>query len=169
MKKILVLLLALVLCVCTLASCDVLNTIKGYIPGLGEETTPVEETPAAPTYDIDAAVTYVYNLYKNKSITGADFDVTAVVAIKNAKYTVTYRFGQEDLTYTLEAGESELSIPIFRLAANSDISVSVEGEDEAYTFNLYDVYRYGKVGTSARTYLAYHLAYTEALAVLKEK
>ena len=90
MKKILVLLLALVLCVCTLASCDVLNTIKGYIPGLGEETTTPEETPAAPTYDIDAAVTYVYNLYKNKSVTGADFEVTAVVAIKNAKYSVTW-------------------------------------------------------------------------------
>lgn len=88
---------------------------------------------------------------------------------KNAAYTVTYRFGTEDLTYTLGIGESELSIPIFRLAPNADISVSVEGEDNVYTFNLYDVYRYGKVGTSARTYLAYRLAYAEVLAALNEK
>lgn len=87
---------------------------------------------------------------------------------KNAAYTVTYRFGTEDLKYTLGIGESELSIPIFRLAANADISVSVEGEDTVYTFNLYDVYRYGKVGTSARTYLAYRLAYAEVLAALNE-
>ena len=117
-------------------------------------------------YGTDAALRDILGYVRYNIIDGA---LVLGAPKKNAKYTVTYRFGQEDLTYTLEAGESELSIPIFRLAANSDISVSVEGEDEAYTFNLYDVYRYGKVGTSARTYLAYRLAYTEALAVLKEK
>ena len=68
MKKLLVVLLTLALCVTTLASCDFINNLFG------------EKEPEV-VYDVDAAANYVYNLYKNKSVTAADFEVTAVAAI----------------------------------------------------------------------------------------
>jgi DNA/RNA endonuclease YhcR with UshA esterase domain len=125
MKKLLVLLLALVLCVGTLASCDF--NFKGETTTPAEttpevttpaETTPEETTPEATTpeettpenttpeettpgdgpevppeddgYDVEAAADYIYNLYKNKEITAADFEVTAKVAIAGVVHTVEW-------------------------------------------------------------------------------
>ena len=135
MKRILVLLLALVLCVCTLASCDFLNKIIGA----GDNTN--DETPATPAYDVDAAVTYVYNLYKNKSVTGADFEVTAVVAIKNVKYTVTWTVDtdkvsiskKDDNTYIVnvdEEAEEELAYVLTATITTPD------GKTATKAFNL---------------------------------
>ena len=97
MKKLLVSLLAVALCVSMLASCEILNKIPGLGNLIGGSTptettpagtTPAETTPAETTPDepvdvsnVDAAADYVYNLYKNKTITAADFDVTNKVAI----------------------------------------------------------------------------------------
>ena len=77
MKKLLVVLLTLALCVTTLASCDFIGSIKDLIGGQEEVA-----------YNVDAAADYVYNLYKNKSVTGADFEVTAVATIAGVKHTV---------------------------------------------------------------------------------
>ena len=83
MKKLLVVLLTLALCVTTLASCDFINASRDFITGLfgGEEEV---------AYNVDAAADYVYNLYKNKSVTGADFEVTAVATIAGVKHTVEW-------------------------------------------------------------------------------
>ena len=136
MKRILVLLLALVLCVCTLASCDFLNQIIG-----GGNTNNDDQTPATPTYDVDAAVTYVYNLYKNKSVTGADFEVTAVVAIKNAKYTVTWTVDtdkvsiskKDDNTYIVNVDEEAEEELAYVLTATI---TAPDGKTGAKAFNL---------------------------------
>ena len=79
MKKLLVVLLTLALCVTTLASCDFIGSIKDLIGGQEEVA-----------YNVDAAADYVYNLYKNKSVTGADFEVTAVATIAGVKHTVEW-------------------------------------------------------------------------------
>ena len=79
MKKLLVVLLTLALCVTTLASCDFIGSIKGLFGGQEEVA-----------YNVDAAADYVYNLYKNKSVTGADFEVTAVATIAGVKHTVEW-------------------------------------------------------------------------------
>ena len=85
MKKLLVVLLTLALCVTSLASCDFLGNLFG------------EKEPEV-VYDVNAAADYVYNLYKNKDVTAADFEVTAVVAIAGVKHTVEWSVNTDKVT-----------------------------------------------------------------------
>jgi hypothetical protein len=86
---------------------------------------------------------------------------------ENARITVTYLFGSEELTYTFEPGQAELAIPIFRLNATSEIRAVFTSSEGVYgcSFNLFDVYAFAKEGTSARTFLGTLLAYYEAATV----
>ncbi len=84
MKKLLVVLLTLALCVTALASCDWLKQNK--------------EPEVA--YNAAAAADYVYNLYKNKSTTAADFEVTAVANIAGVKHTVEWSVDTDKVTIT---------------------------------------------------------------------
>lgn len=78
MKKLLVLLLALIMCLTALTSCDV-NDILGYI------IKPVEE------YDTDSALAYLKNMYKGEnSVTATDYEVIGQIYISGVKYTVTW-------------------------------------------------------------------------------
>ena len=83
MKKLLVVLLTLALCVSMLASCDFL---KNFADIRGEGNN--QETPKE--FNVDAAAEYIYNLYKNKSVTATDFEVTAVANIAGVPHTVEW-------------------------------------------------------------------------------
>ena len=127
MKKLLVVLLTLALCVTTLASCDFINNLFG------------EKEPEV-VYDVDAAANYVYNLYKNKSVTAADFEVTAVAAIAGVKHTVEWSVNTDkvkiekknDTTYIVNVDEESAEELAYVLTA------TVKGGDKTATktFNL---------------------------------
>lgn len=85
MKKLLVLLLALIMCLTALTSCDV-NDILGYI------VKPVETE----TYDVDSALAYLKNMYKgDNSVTATDYEVVGQIYISGVKYTVTWTSSNE--------------------------------------------------------------------------
>ena len=88
MKKLLVVLLALTLCF-ALASCEFISNI---INGQQQQQEVV--------YNATAAADYVYNLYKNKSVTAADFEVTAVANIAGVKHTVEWSVNTDKVTIT---------------------------------------------------------------------
>ncbi len=69
MKKILVVLMALVLCVVAFAACD-----NGKQPEV--------------TYDAASAATFVFNLYKDATTKTEDFEVTATVQVNGVAYDV---------------------------------------------------------------------------------
>ena len=92
MKKLLVVLLALILCVTTLASCDFLKNFADIRNGeTGEEDK-------KPVFNVDAAADYVYNLYKNKNTTASDFEVTAKVNILGVVHTVEWSVDTDKVT-----------------------------------------------------------------------
>ena len=104
MKKLLVVLLTLALCVTALTSCDAVNKVKdGFLNLIGKG--PKEETPAV-TYNVEAAADYIFNLYQSKSITAADFEVTAKVALfddasaQTVSYDVTWAVDTDKVTIT---------------------------------------------------------------------
>ena len=75
MKKLLVILLALVLCLGIFVACD-------------KNKTDEPETPVV--YDVNAAASYVHNLYKNETTMKGDLEVTSKVVIQGATYTVEW-------------------------------------------------------------------------------
>ena len=97
MKKLLVVLLTLALCVTTLASCDFLKELKDNFNDIrGNDEV---------TYNVNAAADYIFNLYQGKNITAADFELTAKVALfddataKTVSYDVTWALtGTDKLT-----------------------------------------------------------------------
>lgn len=87
MKKLLVLLLALIMCLTALTSCDV-NDILGYI------IKPVETVE----YDTDSALAYLKNMYKGEnSVTATDYEVVGQIYISGVKYTVTWTSSNEKI------------------------------------------------------------------------
>ncbi len=98
MKKLLSLILVIMLCVCVLASCEAVDTVKGWF-GIepnqpGNENPPVDEEPPVedevPTLE-DAKVV-LRDLYKNKSEnTAADYDVVGTVMVDTTMFTVTWK------------------------------------------------------------------------------
>ena len=127
MKKLLVVLLALTLCF-ALASCEFISNIIG-----GQQQQEVE-------YNAAAAADYVYNLYKNKSVTAADFEVTAVANVAGVKHTVEWSVNTDkvtitkknDTTYIVNVDEESAEELAYVLTA------TVKGGDQVATktFNL---------------------------------
>ncbi|MBE6620412.1 MAG: hypothetical protein E7625_03500 [Ruminococcaceae bacterium] len=105
MKKLLVVLLALVLCLAALVAC-------------GDKTPEV-------TYDAAAAATYVFNLYKDKGpVTASDFDVTAKVQVSGVSYDVEWTATEgvtitkkDDNTYTVDINEKTAEAYEYTLTA----------------------------------------------------
>ena len=128
MKKLLVVLLTLALCVTTLASCDFINNLFGF------------EAEPEVAYNVDAAADYVYNLYKNKSVTAADFEVTAVATIAGVQHTVEWSVDTDkvkiekknDTTYIVNVDEESAEELAYVLTA------TIKGGDKTATksFNL---------------------------------
>ena len=95
MKKLLALLLVLVVCVGTLASCTVpsflqpaVDFVNGILGNEPDDTTAVS---------IDDAATYLYNMYKDDEgkKTPNDFDVVAKVVIDGVSFDVTWTSDNE--------------------------------------------------------------------------
>ena len=91
MKKLLILILALVMCLSVLTSCD---QIKGIIDGIigGEQPGEIE-------YHIDRAEAFLKNMYKNEnSVTAADYDVVGQVRVAGVPYAVTWAVDTDKVT-----------------------------------------------------------------------
>ena len=105
MKKILVVLMALVLCVVAFAACD-----NGKQPGV--------------TYDVASAATFVFNLYKDATTKTEDFEVTATVQVNGVAYDVEWTATEgatvtkkDDTTYTVDIDEKSATGYEFTLTA----------------------------------------------------
>ena len=88
MKKLLALLLALIMCLTVLTSCDavkgVVDQIKDKIDSIIHPEEPVE-------YQIDKAEAFLKNMYKDVNpVTGADYEVVGQIRVANVAYTVTW-------------------------------------------------------------------------------
>ena len=92
MKKLLILILALVMCLSVLTSCD---QIKGIIDGIiGGEQPEIE-------YHIDRARSYLNNMYKNENATTAkDYEVVGNVKVAGVDYAVTWSTDTDKVTIT---------------------------------------------------------------------
>ena len=92
MKKLLILILALVMCLSVLTSCD---QIKGIIDGIiGGEQPEIE-------YHIDRARSYLNNMYKNENATTAkDYEVVGNVKVAGVDYAVTWATDTDKVTIT---------------------------------------------------------------------
>ena len=105
MKKLLVVLLTLVLCLGVFVAC-------------GDKTPEV-------TYDVDAAASYLFNLYKDKAeTTAADFEVTAKVQVSGVSYDVEWTATEgvtvtkkDDNTYTIDINEKTTEAYEYTLTA----------------------------------------------------
>ena len=129
MKKLLVALLTLVLCVSAFTACV-----------LQDPNAPQQTTPNV-TYNPEAAAAYVFNLYKDKSVTAADFDVTAVANVAGVSYTVEWSVDTDkvtitkknDTTYTVNVDEESAEELAYVLTATIKAG---DGSTATKTFNL---------------------------------
>ena len=105
MKKILSLLLALIMCLTVLTSCDVQGTIeqvKGTVTGVVEQIKDKIDSiinPEEPVeYHIDKAESFLKNMYKDVNpVTGADYEVVGQVRVAGVAYTVTWESNSEQV------------------------------------------------------------------------
>ncbi len=102
MKKLLILILALAMCLTMLTSCD---QIKGFIDGIIGGEPEVE-------YHIDKAEAFLKNMYKNEnSVTGADYEVVGQVRVAGVAYTVTWATDTDKVTVeALENGNYRINV-----------------------------------------------------------
>lgn len=126
MKKLLVTLLSLILCLMAFAAC----------------TPEQPETPDNEVkYDAAAAAAYVFNLYKdNGPITAADFDVTAKVQHNGVSYDVEWTATEgvtvekkNDTTYTVNVDEESPAEVAYTLTATVK---AADGTSATKTFNF---------------------------------
>ncbi len=109
MKKFLVILMVLALCVLTFVAC--------------EPKQPVDPQPDV-EYNVDAAVNYVFNLYKDSTTKQEDFEVTATVQVGGVAYDVEWTASEgatvtkkDDKTYTVDIDEKSATGYEFTLTA----------------------------------------------------
>ena len=109
MKKFLVILMVLALCVLTFVAC--------------EPKQPVDPQPDV-EYNVDAAVSYVFNLYKDSTTKQEDFEVTATVQVGGVAYDVEWTASEgatvtkkDDKTYTVDIDEKSATGYEFTLTA----------------------------------------------------
>ena len=170
MKKILALLLALVMCLAVLTSCDaVTDVIDQIMDIINPEEPPVVE------YHIDNAKSFLNNMYKNENpVTGADYEVVGQVRVAGVAYAVTWTTDVADvkvealengnylinidenaaseynyvLTATITAGNGETATISFNRTVpekNLFVSVGTPVEGAAYKFFMIQVAEGNKV------------------------
>ena len=118
MKKLLLLLLALVLCLTALVAC-------GDKPSDQPSDQPGDKPSDQPVYNLDAASTYLFNLYKDKGpITASDFDVTAKLQVAGISYDVEWKATEgvtivkkDENTYTVDLNEKATEAYEYTLTA----------------------------------------------------
>ena len=135
MKKLLALLLALMLCLVVFAACK-------------DEPEQPEETDPVVTYDVNAAISYVFNLYKDKaSVVTADFEVTRKVMIGGVSYTVDWTategaaITEKDAnTYIVDINEKAEAEYSFTLKASvTDPNGASASKEFSFTVPKYEV------------------------------
>ena len=108
MKKLLSLILVTMLCVCALASCAVVDTVKGWL-GIGEDPGEVIE------YNLPGAVEYLRTMYINgETVTPNDYELVAQVMIKAVKYTVDWSVDNDKVKLT--KGETSWTVDVDNFA-----------------------------------------------------
>ena len=108
MKKLLSLILVTMLCVCALASCAVVDTVKGWF---GQEEEPGEVIE----YNLPAAVEYLRTMYiDGATVTPNDYELVAQVMIKAVKYTVDWSVDNDKVKLT--KGETSWTVDVDNFA-----------------------------------------------------
>ena len=105
MKKILALLLALVMCLTVLTSCDVQGTIEqvkdtvtGVVDQIKDKIDSIIDPEEPINYQIDKAEAFLKNMYKDANpVTGADYEVVGTVRVANIPYAVTWTTNTEEV------------------------------------------------------------------------
>ena len=127
MKKFLVILMVLALCVLTFVAC--------------EPQQPVDPQPEV-TYDANAAVTYVFNLYKDSTTKQEDFEVTATVQVGGIAYDIEWTASEgatvtkkDDKTYTVDIDEKSATGYEFTLTATAKAADGTTAQ-KAIKFNV---------------------------------
>ena len=122
MKKFLVILMVLALCVLTFVAC--------------EPQQPVDPQPEV-TYDANAAVTYVFNLYKDSTTKQEDFEVTATVQVGGVAYDIEWTASEgatvtkkDDKTYTVDIDEKSATGYEFTLTATAKAADGTTAQKE---------------------------------------
>ena len=128
MKKFLVILMVLALCVVAFAAC--------------EPKQPVDPQPEV-EYNVDAAASYVFNLYKDKgTITASDFDVTAKVQVDGVPYAVEWTATEgvtitkkNENTYTVDVNEKATEEYTYTLTATVKAADGTTAQ-KSFTFTV---------------------------------
>ena len=103
MKRILSLILVLLLALTVFVGCDKIK-LPDIFGGPKEDPTP--------TYDIDAAVEYVKQLYIEDAVsTGADYELVGQVMVAGAKYTVTWTVDTDAISVTVDGLKVTIDVP----------------------------------------------------------
>ncbi len=125
MKKLLVILLALVLCLGIFVACDKDKT---------------DEPDAPVVYNVNAAATYVHNMYKDKTTMTGDLEVTSKVVIEDVTYTVEWAATEgatitkkNDNVYIVDVNETTETEYTFTLTATVK---AADGTTAVKTFNM---------------------------------
>lgn len=153
MKKLLILLLALVMCLTALTSCD-------QVIGMFWQPTepPVEEEI---NWEVDKAEAFLKNMYKDVNpVTAADYEVVGQIMVKGAKYTVTWTSNNDKIKvvalenggYKIDVDEKSETEEAYTLTAtitagdNTTATVTYERTVPVYSLLSWDEYMAAKEG-----------------------
>lgn len=129
MKKFLLLALALVLCLALFIACGETQTPE----------TPDDQPGTEVTYDVNAAATYLFNLYKDKATTtSADFEVTSKLQVNAISY---------DVEWTATEG-----VTITKKTENTVLIDINEKTDAEYTYTLTATVKAADGTTATKTF-----------------
>ncbi len=118
MKKLLVLILALIMCLTALTSCD---QVKGFIDGIINPEKPGVETPVETETQADGAITLLKSSYKDWYKTAADYTLDAFTHQGDVKVEWSVNVGEEYVKITHDYDKSVVYVDV-----NEESAVDVE-------------------------------------------
>ncbi len=140
MKRLLSLILVLALCVSVFASCEYLPKFD-FDFGFGKDnnddenkgTPPVEEPPVQEKTDLEKALEYIHQMYKDMAeVTAANYDLLTVAPVGDTTYTVTWTVSDERVTI---ATKNETTVTVVIPESDEDftyvLKATVTGPDGA--------------------------------------
>lgn len=154
MKRIISLLLVIVLCLGTLASCGVVDTVKGFF---GDEE------------GVAKAAIMLHNIYKNKGeATSSDFDVVKQVVVEGKEFPVTWECDNDKIKIveSAKAGYYTVDLPDvnpeeFTYTLTATVSDGKKySEQRSYTFKMLAVNN-ASVVTDLEEGVSYKIAFTQ--------
>ena len=154
MKRIISLLLIVVLCLGTLASCGVIDTVTGFF---GDEE------------GVAKAAIMLHNIYKNKGeATSSDFDVVKQVVVDGKEFPVTWECDNDKIKIvdSVKAGYYTVDLPDvnpeeFTYTLTATVSDGIKySEQRSYTFKMLAVNN-ASVVTELEEGVSYKIAFTQ--------